>query len=155
MPTHIEYSMANYPLYRQGNPQLRIFLPNFWMKLIRSEEPLPPYQVLFQTSIQMTQYDIKNYLEKIYKIPVVEVKTTIKMGEIKKCFGRQHLIKDDDYKEALVTMPTDFKFEYPDFTGDKSAKEEMKSYKNFKEQHKVSKSNEKIDKSGVPTWFHY
>ena len=52
-------------------------------------------------------------------------------------------------------QPTDFKFEYPDFTGDKSAKEEMKSYKNFKEQHKVSKSNEKIDKSGVPTWFHY
>ena len=51
------------------------------MKLIRSEEPLPPYQVLFQTSIQMTQYDIKNYLEKIYKIPVVEVKTTIKMGK--------------------------------------------------------------------------
>lgn len=51
------------------------------MKIVRSEEPLPPNMVLFQTSIEMTQYDVKNYLEKIYKVPVVEVKTTIKMGE--------------------------------------------------------------------------
>jgi len=28
----------------------------------------------------MTKYDIRNYLEKIYKIPVVDVRTVIAMG---------------------------------------------------------------------------
>ena len=24
-----------YPIYQRGNPQLRVFLPNFWMKLVK------------------------------------------------------------------------------------------------------------------------
>jgi hypothetical protein len=23
-----------YPIYQRGNPQLRVFLPNFWMKMV-------------------------------------------------------------------------------------------------------------------------
>lgn len=30
-----------YPLYQRGNPQLRVFLPNFWLKLVRPSHEQP------------------------------------------------------------------------------------------------------------------
>ena len=65
-------------MYRRGNPQLRVFLPNFWMKLINPEwvnYKLAPNHVMFNVSPGMTSIDVKNYLEKIYKVPVMRVKT--------------------------------------------------------------------------------
>ena len=50
------------------------------MKLVKPEEPVPPNIVKFITSIEMTHHDVKNYLEKIYKIPVVDVKVEVKTG---------------------------------------------------------------------------
>ena len=61
----------SYPLYRRGNPQLRIYLPNFWMKLLNPEKQFvraPPNRVTFEVSPEMTKLDVKNYLEKIYKV---------------------------------------------------------------------------------------
>lgn len=72
----------SYPIWQRGNPQLRVFLPNFWMKLIKPEEPTPPNIVQFITSQEMTHHDVRNYLEKIYKIPVVDVKVEMKTGKI-------------------------------------------------------------------------
>lgn len=72
-----------YPLYKQGNPQLRIFLPNFWLKLINPEgHKQPTHVVQFACSMEMTKYDVKNYLEKIYNIPVIEVRTRIGLGTV-------------------------------------------------------------------------
>jgi large subunit ribosomal protein L23 len=31
-----------YPIYQRGNPQLRIFLPNFWMKLVKLDKISAP-----------------------------------------------------------------------------------------------------------------
>ncbi|CAN8023510.1 unnamed protein product, partial [Ixodes persulcatus] len=69
-----------YPQYVKGNPQLRIFLPNFWMKLVKHGKPQPPNTVKFVVPLQMTKYDVKNYLEKIYKVPVAQVKTFVMLG---------------------------------------------------------------------------
>merc|ERR1712213_268505 len=70
-----------YPLYNRGNPQLRIFLPNFWMKLVKNKDiKLPPNVVTFQVSSEMTRVDVKNYLERIYKVPVLNVKTINTIG---------------------------------------------------------------------------
>jgi large subunit ribosomal protein L23 len=73
-------SFFRYLLYQRGNPQQRIFLPNFWLKLVRPEHKQPPNIVQFIVSLQMTKYDIRNYLEKIYKIPVVDIRTVVAMG---------------------------------------------------------------------------
>ena len=70
-----------YPIYQRGNPQLRVFLPNFWMKLVRPIEKQPPNIVQFIVSMEMSRYDIKNYLEKIYRIPVVDVRTHVMQGK--------------------------------------------------------------------------
>ena len=71
--------MIRYPALRDGQ-QLRVFLPNFWMKLVKPTHTLLPNQVEFIVSPQMTRYDVKQYLEKIYNVPVVLVATHNKMG---------------------------------------------------------------------------
>ena len=68
---------------------------------------MPPNKVSFQVSPQMTQIDVKNYLEKIYNVPVMNVKTFNVSG---KTFLSPYnkvpdeLFKDDDIKYAIVTM---------------------------------------------------
>ncbi|MEQ2310351.1 hypothetical protein AMECASPLE_007975 [Ameca splendens] len=53
---------------------------------------------------RMTKYDVKNYLEKIYNVPVGVIRTRIQFGSNKK---RNHLnqkVKQPDYKVAYVQL---------------------------------------------------
>lgn len=94
-----------YPLYQRGNPQLRVFLPNFWMKLVKPVGfKYPPNVVVFHCHIKMTERDVKNYLEKIYDIPVVKVDTVLMTGRLKKATGRNYVIKEDDVRLAKVIL---------------------------------------------------
>ncbi|XP_050349747.1 probable 39S ribosomal protein L23, mitochondrial [Nymphalis io] len=143
-----------YPIYQKGNPQLRVFLPNFWMKLVRSEGKQQPNKVTFHCSMEMTKHDVKNYIEKIYNVPVVNVNTRIAMGKFRKDIGKGYVVKDDDVKFAYVTLPKTMKFDFPNIfekkkgDGDddmKSLDEAKKSFKNYIERNK--------DRSDVPSWF--
>lgn len=93
-----------YPLYKRGNPQLRVFLPNFWIKLIQPTHKQQENVVQFACSMEMTKYDVKNYLEKIYNIPVVEVRTRIGLGKTKADQVYGYITKEEDTKYAYVTM---------------------------------------------------
>ena len=53
----------------------------------------------------MTKIDIKNYLEKIYNVPVANVKTVNKMGKTRQNAFASYLVKDEDQKIAFVTLP--------------------------------------------------
>lgn len=44
-----------YPIYQKGNPQLRVFLPNFWMKIVRPEWEQPQNVVTFAVSMEMVR----------------------------------------------------------------------------------------------------
>ena len=66
---------------------------------------VPKNKVHFIVSQEMTKYDIKSYLEKIYKVPVANVKTVNKMGKARKNVFSNALVQDDDYKVAFVTLP--------------------------------------------------
>lgn len=52
----------------------------------------------------MTKHDIKNYLEKIYHVPIIDVRTKISMGKFRKDSGKGYVVKDDDVKCAFVTL---------------------------------------------------
>lgn len=54
--------------------------------------------------MEMTKHDIRNYLEKIYKVPVIDVRTRITLGKFKKDVGKGYITKDDDTKYAYVTL---------------------------------------------------
>uniref|UniRef100_A0AAQ4PHB3 Large ribosomal subunit protein uL23m n=1 Tax=Gasterosteus aculeatus aculeatus TaxID=481459 RepID=A0AAQ4PHB3_GASAC len=93
-----------YPLYQLGNPQLRIFRPNWFLTLVRPGKEQPPDTVQFRIPMEMTKYDVKNYLEKIYDVPVGAIRTRIQFGSNKK---RNHLhqkVKQPDYKVAYVQL---------------------------------------------------
>uniref|UniRef100_A0A2M4C2C9 Large ribosomal subunit protein uL23m n=1 Tax=Anopheles marajoara TaxID=58244 RepID=A0A2M4C2C9_9DIPT len=144
-----------YPIYQRGNPQLRVFLPNFWLKLLRPEHEQPPNVVQFACSMEMTRHDVKNYLEKIYKVPVVSVRTRIGMGNTKRDLVLGYITKEEDTKYAYVTLPATMKFEFPDmFPTDakqkieddkKSLDDAKKNYKKFLDKNK--------DRPGTPGWF--
>lgn len=74
------------------------------MKLVRPDTKQRPNVVLFQCSMEMTKFDVKNYLEKIYNVPVADVRTRIALGKFRREPGRGYVMKDDDIKYAYVTM---------------------------------------------------
>lgn len=145
-----------YPLYKAGNPQLRVFLPNFWMKIIQPIHDQPPNVVQFSCSMEMTRHDIKNYLEKIYKVPVMHVRTRIAIGEVVREPIKGYLIKKDDVKLAYVVLPKEMEFKFPEIF-DQEAKEKEKredekaleiSEDNFKKY-----LNKNKNRQGVPSWY--
>jgi len=153
-----------YPIYQRGNPQLRVFLPNFWMKLIKPETiygkgaTVPKNKVQFIVSKEMTKYDIKNYLEKIYKVPVAGVKTVNKMGETyHNAFGG-YLVKGEDFKIAFVTLPPGESFEWPDLKiksvvadMEEGTKEDVDKAKEAYREQVGAESNKY--RPGVPSFF--
>lgn len=95
-----------YPIYKRGNPQLRVFMTDFWMKMVRNDQkPTPPPNVVtFHCSMEMTKHDIKNYLTKIYNVPVVDIRTEVRLGEFYRETVKKYIKKKDDYRVAIVTM---------------------------------------------------
>lgn len=144
-----------YPRYSKGNPQLRVFLPNFFMKLVKPEVPQPPNVVNFIVSTEMSKFDIKNYLEKIYKVPVDSVVTYNKMGKTKRSTVGGYIVKDDDYKLAFVTLPKGETFEFPDLFPEEKDAEIKKQQEQLqvlkKEWNQLAKKNQ--HRKGVPTWL--
>ncbi|XP_061387892.1 large ribosomal subunit protein uL23m-like [Musca vetustissima] len=143
-----------YPLYQRGNPQLRVFLPNFWMKLIRPSEPQPKNVVTFSVSMEMTKYDVKNYLEKIYKVPVMDVRTRIALGSTKRDTTYGYVTKNDDMKLAYVTLPKEMEFTFPDMfeKKDDAKKADEKAMEDTKQGFKKFLDRNK-KRPGTPGWY--
>ncbi|XP_066257555.1 large ribosomal subunit protein uL23m [Euwallacea similis] len=143
-----------YPIYQKGGPQLRVFLPNFWMKLVRPVLEQPPNVVQFACSMEMTRFDMKNYLEKIYNVKPVHIRTRIALGKTRKDPGKGYIIKDDDVKYAYVTLHKGEVFEFPDVC--QSQKKDLDDYEKSLEQAKEG-FNDYLDRNkqrpGMPGWF--
>jgi len=152
-----------YPIYQRGNPQLRVFLPNFWMKLVKptavfGKATVPDNKVQFIVSSEMTKIDIKNYLEKIYNVPVANVKTVNKMGKTRQNAFASYLVKDEDQKIAFVTLPPGHKFEWPELkisdSQDKQMDDSEGDIDNAKQQFAKDVNAEDVKfRPGVPTFF--
>ena len=152
------------------------------MKIIKTKQAkLPPNHVRFQVSPEMTRLDVKNYLEKIYNVPVYHVFTRIVSGEVKKPgfldpeSKTTPLYKEDDIKYAYVTLvsienyhfltqkisliffqPKDVKFEFPDILEKASDEKDIKKgTKDIKEQKNkfLHESGIATGRRGVPTFF--
>ncbi|XP_038310190.1 39S ribosomal protein L23, mitochondrial isoform X10 [Canis lupus familiaris] len=98
-----------YPLYQLGNPQLRIFRTNFFIQLVRPGTAQPEDTVQFRIPMEMTRVDLRNYLERIYNVPVAAVRTRVQHGSNRKRDYRNVRVKKPDYKVAyvqLIRMPS-------------------------------------------------
>ncbi|XP_031717048.1 large ribosomal subunit protein uL23m isoform X2 [Anarrhichthys ocellatus] len=132
-----------YPLYQLGNPQLRIFRPSWFLTLVRPGKEQPPDTVQFRIPMEMTKCDVKNYLEKIYNVPIGAVRTRIQFGSNKK---RNHL----NQKAQEQT------FTFPDIFPEKERAASEGSMDELQEQFMENeKQRQKLDprRGGVTEWF--
>ncbi|XP_066934046.1 large ribosomal subunit protein uL23m-like [Clytia hemisphaerica] len=102
---------------RVRNPvlQARIFLPKWFVKVVRPGRDLPDDTVQLHVPLDMSKIDIKNYMEKIYNVPVAKVNTRIQAGKVKTKVYRNDAIqyKQEDIKVAYVILK-EGRFKFPD-----------------------------------------
>jgi len=157
-----------YRIWQPGNPKNRVFLPTFWMKLVKpkKEERLPPNFVKFEIPMEMSSHEVNEYLTKIYKLPVCEVKTEIETGKLHRNFVVETMTqikmagnygkvndKEPDKKYAYAIMKKDFQFEFPELF----PKENEALSKEIKRQQKMeNERNDQLEKNWQrpnETWF--
>ncbi|XP_039600469.1 39S ribosomal protein L23, mitochondrial isoform X1 [Polypterus senegalus] len=145
-----------YPIYQLGNPQLRIFRTNFFMSLVRPRKEQPPDTVQFRIPLEMTKCDVRNYLEKIYNVPLGPVRTRIQYGTNKK---RNHLnqrVKHPDYKVAYVQLAKQQTFLFPNIFPTKDVAHEPGSMDEIQDKFlEDERQRQKPDprRGGITDWF--
>ncbi|XP_003798461.1 39S ribosomal protein L23, mitochondrial [Otolemur garnettii] len=145
-----------YPLYQLGGPQLRVFRTNFFIQLVRPGTAQPEDTVQFRIPMEMTRVDLRNYLERIYNVPVAAVRTRVQHGSHRKRDHRNVRIKKPDYKVAYVQLAHGQTFTFPDLFPEKdprlegSSVDEAQSTFMADEQQRQGSDPQR---GGVPNWF--
>ncbi|EHB15716.1 39S ribosomal protein L23, mitochondrial [Heterocephalus glaber] len=144
-----------YPLYQLGGPQLRVFRTNFFIKLVRPGVAQPEDTVQFRIPMEMTRVDLRNYLERIYNVPVAAVRTRVQHGSNRQRDYRNVRIKKPDYKVAYVQLAHGQTFTFPDLfpeTEPSLTDKELQSQSEFLEDVKQRQSSDPR-RGGVSDWF--
>ena len=74
------------------------------MILHRSDKPYKSNQVSFRCNPDLSKAEIKQYLSKIYSLPVLNCDTINKYGEIKRHMIHQNKWRKKDWKKAIMTL---------------------------------------------------
>lgn len=105
----------------------------------------------------MTNHDVKNYLEKIYKVPIAQISSRVMCGKITQAPGGRHLIKStDDFRFVEVFLADGQKFKYPNLFPEKQTKEQDKEEEVFRKQmdrDTIIAKKENWKRSQAPSWF--
>ncbi|XP_066492363.1 large ribosomal subunit protein uL23m [Tiliqua scincoides] len=145
-----------YPLYQLGNPQIRVFRTNYFVTLVRPGVPQPEDTVQFRIPMEMTRVELKDYLEKIYNVPVAAVRTRIQHGSNKQRDHRNRRIKKPDYKVAYVQLAVGQTFQFPDLFPEQEETIEPGSFDDIQKKFMEDERQRQKDdprRAGVPSWF--
>ncbi|KAG5182612.1 ribosomal protein L23/L15e core domain-containing protein [Tribonema minus] len=82
------------------------WFPSFFMQLVTMPTRGRPQQAAFRVSPKMTKLEVKEYLLKVYGVPVKKVMTQNFLGKRKRIQGSRSIIsyKRPDFKKAIVTL---------------------------------------------------
>jgi len=93
---------------RRAASQFRMWMPTNPLTLVSARNASASYPAfaIFRTAPQMTKHEIKEYLTKIYSLPVKKVRTMNYEGKRKRIMTnkRIHFFKYKDFKKAVVTF---------------------------------------------------
>jgi len=93
---------------RNAGKQFRMWMPNMPIFLVtaRNRTPRYPLHAVFRCPPKMTKWEIREYLTKIYDLPVRKVNTMNYMGARKRVIGSRGIAyyKYADFKKAVVYM---------------------------------------------------
>ena len=88
--------------------QFRMWMPTMPMTLVsaRNATETGPASATLRVLPKMTKHEIKEYLTKIYDLPVVKVNTINYLGKRKRAIGKRKVVyyKYRDFKKAYVTF---------------------------------------------------
>ena len=107
-------------------------------------------------NVLMTRVDLRNYLERIYNVPVAAVRTRVQHGSNKRRDHKNIRIKQPDCKVAYVQLAHGQTFMFPDLfpkgkqPGGSSADEDLRDQV-LEEQRQRQSPNPRC--GGVPSWF--
>ncbi len=149
-----EKPLPRYPLWYPDNPVHRLFLPQFWLRMVPLEKKSPESFVKFECHWQMTSTDVKQYLEKLYGIDVLDVRTSIRKGEYIEHPKKKGVLTPPlpDRKYAYVQLKTE-KFKFPDiFAGSKPSAELEKLLKTSENQD-IKERNQNAKRPFIGNWF--
>jgi large subunit ribosomal protein L23 len=84
----------------------RLRFPNMAVTYVAktAKTRLAPNQHIFRVEPSCTKHDIKEYLQKIYNLPVVKVNTMNYEGKFKRALQGRRVYKEKDWKKAIVTL---------------------------------------------------
>lgn len=127
------------------------------MKLVPTKREQLPNVVMFHVHMNMSRLDVKNYLERIYNVPVGTVRIQIKEGEYERHLTRRHAIGKTDTKIAYVHLAEGNTFEFPEiFPEDKKSRNDMQAeeYTKMKKLLKVEEKKKwESNRADIPSWF--
>jgi len=110
---------VQFPLHYDGAPSRRLFFPEWYVTCVRPKEDMPKNYVRFHIPADMTKYDMKEYLKKVYDIPITSVRLGI-VGYMKyksptpQKKGGYEWKFQDPYKIAHVYLGEGQTFEFPE-----------------------------------------
>ena len=91
---------------RFASKQFRMWMPVMPMTLISTQNATAtkPAKAAFRVLPKMTKHEVKEYLTKIYNLPVAKVRTMNYLGRRKKILGQRKIVylKYPDWKKAVV-----------------------------------------------------
>ncbi|XP_073907136.1 large ribosomal subunit protein uL23m isoform X2 [Castor canadensis] len=144
-----------YPLYQLGGPQLRVFRTNFFIQLVRPGTAQPEDTVQFRIPMEMTRVDLRNYLERIYNVPVAAVRTRVQHGSNRKRDHRNVRVKKPDYKVAYVQLAHGQTFTFPDLFPEREQSPVGPAEDGQSKIQEAEMQRQSTDprRGGVPSWF--
>lgn len=140
-------------LWYPGNPRPKIFLPLYWLKMVEPRKELPQDFVKFECHWQMTAQDIRQYLEKLYKVSVLDIRIEIEKGKYMKHPNKPGLLSPPMQEQKYVYVQLkEEKFQFPKlFESNRINKYEsdLKTMENI--QNKVK--NKSLSRLDIGSWF--
>ena len=98
---------------RNAGRQFKMWMPNMPLMLVsaKSATAVNPAYATFRTPPKMTKHEIKEYLTKIYQLPVRKVNTMNYDGKRKRILSQAGVayFKYKDYKKAVVYFDESFR----------------------------------------------
>ncbi|PIK44509.1 putative 39S ribosomal protein L23, mitochondrial-like [Apostichopus japonicus] len=141
-----------YARFLPGGPQRRVFFPDFYLKMVKPQREHPPNVVVFHCPVQMTKFDVKNYLEKIYNVPVERVNTSIPFNPIVRDHQNRRWMPRDEFKVAFVTLADGQTFKFPELFAPPASEDDDEVIDSLKEKEK-KETQALASRGGLPSWF--
>merc|ERR1719401_186417 len=93
---------------RRTNLGYRVWMPTMPMVLLHAEHATEtaPAKAVFRVLPKMTKHEVREYLTKIYDLPVAQVRTQNYLGKRMRMMGKRNIVygKRPDFKKAFVTF---------------------------------------------------